>query len=445
MYCWWQTRDDTIIKSFEYDHNRLIRINENGIITNIRYDKYGNTIQTNKATITYNSRNLMESYITNNNEKYIFTYNYQGIRYRKEKENGYKVNYYLDGTRIIGEDLIDNDNHLIRKFRYYYDIEGICGIDYIVDDNNDGKLESHYYNLIKDSSGNIAKIMYRGKYIGEYTYDAWGNCEINYLSSANELDEYVINNNPFRYKGYYYDVEINLFLVTSRYYSPELGRFIQPADVYSLNPQSINGLNLYTCAFNNPIGVNYNSSASNGGNIIDSVKSSNNIGIPTNKHNNINSTGFGFDPNFLGNVFSHHENIFAGIAGVFEVHRTYHNLPQIETLAKISKVLMHAGFWLNIVLSAYNNYHDNSLTKQEKWVSFIVDSIHTTGQTVGSYFLGGIPYAGPFLAICVPIVVDYLWSGELSIIGFDINVKPILFEGKTLEEWVKYWVNSWFD
>ncbi len=243
----------------------MTRINENGIITNIRYDKYGNTIQTNKATITYNSRNLMESYITNNNEKYIFTYNYQGIRCRKEKENGYKVNYYLDGTRIIGEDLIDNDNHLIRKFRYYYDIEGICGIDYIVDDNNDGKLESHYYNLIKDSSGNIAKIMYRGKYIGEYTYDAWGNCEINYLSSANELDEYVINNNPFRYKGYYYDVETNLALVSSRYYSPELGRFIQPADVSSLNPQSINGLNLYTYAVNNPISIKYDSSVSSYG------------------------------------------------------------------------------------------------------------------------------------------------------------------------------------
>ena len=228
-------------------------------------------------------------------------------------------------------------------------------------------------------------------------------------------------------------VETNLALVSSRYYSPELGRFIQPADVSSLNPQSINGLNLYTYALNNPIGVNYNSSASNGGNIIDLVKSSNNIGIPTNKYNSINSTGFGFDPNFLGNVFSHHENIFAGIAGVFEVQRTYHNLPQIETLAKISKVLMHAGFWLNIGLSAYNNYHDNSLTKQEKLVSFIVDSIHTTGQTVGSYLLGGIPYAGPFLAICVPIVVDYLWSGELSIIGFDIMLSQFCSKGKHLK------------
>ena len=49
-----------------------------------------------------------------------------------------------------------------------------------------------------------------------------------------------------------------------------------------------------------------------------------------------------------------------------------------------------------------------------------------------------------FLAICVPIVVEYLWSGELSIIGFDINVKACKPFGKTLEQWVKSWVNSWF-
>ena len=40
-----------------------------------------------------------------------------------------------------------------------------------------------------------------------------------------------------------------------RYYSPELGRFIQPADVSTLNPSSINGLNLYSYANNNPIGI----------------------------------------------------------------------------------------------------------------------------------------------------------------------------------------------
>ena len=48
-------------------------------------------------------------------------------------------------------------------------------------------------------------------------------------------------------------VETGLLWLSSRYYSPELGRFIQPADISSLNPHSINGLNLYAYANNNPI------------------------------------------------------------------------------------------------------------------------------------------------------------------------------------------------
>ena len=49
-------------------------------------------------------------------------------------------------------------------------------------------------------------------------------------------------------------------MVGQRYYSPELCRFIQPADVSSLNPHSTNGLNLYAYANNNPIGIAYSSS-----------------------------------------------------------------------------------------------------------------------------------------------------------------------------------------
>lgn len=55
-------------------------------------------------------------------------------------------------------------------------------------------------------------------------------------------------------------VETGLFWLSSRYYSPVLGRFIQPADVSSINPSSINGLNLYSYANNNPISIAYSSS-----------------------------------------------------------------------------------------------------------------------------------------------------------------------------------------
>ena len=100
-----------------------------------------------------------------------------------------------------------------------------------------------------------------------------------------------------------YDVETNLFLVGSRYYSPELVRFIQPADVSSLNPQSINGLNLYTYFFNNPNGIIYISYGSYFAHNIGIIGIEDNIKLFFN--NNILSGSMNFDPNFLSNLFAH--------------------------------------------------------------------------------------------------------------------------------------------
>ena len=48
-------------------------------------------------------------------------------------------------------------------------------------------------------------------------------------------------------------VETGLFWLSSRYYSPELCRFISPDDVGYLDPASISGLNLYAYCMNDPI------------------------------------------------------------------------------------------------------------------------------------------------------------------------------------------------
>ena len=61
--------------------------------------------------------------------------------------------------------------------------------------------------------------------------------------------------NPFRYRGYYYDEDTNLYYLNSRYYSPEWRRFISPDDTAYLDPESVNGLNLYCYCGNDP--VNY--------------------------------------------------------------------------------------------------------------------------------------------------------------------------------------------
>jgi len=57
-----------------------------------------------------------------------------------------------------------------------------------------------------------------------------------------------------RYRGYYYDTETGLFYVGSRYYDPEIGRFIS-SDVpeMMLLSDNIIGTNLYAYCYNNPV------------------------------------------------------------------------------------------------------------------------------------------------------------------------------------------------
>ena len=88
----------------------------------------------------------------------------------------------------------------------------------------------------------------------KYSYDAWGNCKVLNASGAEITDANHIGNlNPFRYRGYYYDTETKLYYLQSRYYDPEIGRFITIDDISYLAPDAINGLNLYAYCRNNPV------------------------------------------------------------------------------------------------------------------------------------------------------------------------------------------------
>ena len=48
-------------------------------------------------------------------------------------------------------------------------------------------------------------------------------------------------------------METGLYYCNSRYYSPELCRWLTPDSIEYLDPESINGLNLYCYCYNNPV------------------------------------------------------------------------------------------------------------------------------------------------------------------------------------------------
>ena len=73
---------------------------------------------------------------------------------------------------------------------------------------------------------------------------------------GSEYDEesFEVLCNPFRYRGYYYDTETGFYYVSSRYYDPEVGRWINPDDVECLGTEGeLISYNLFAYCLNNPV------------------------------------------------------------------------------------------------------------------------------------------------------------------------------------------------
>ena len=111
----------------------------------------------------------------------------------------------------------------------------------------------HYY--VYNGQGDVVRLISAsGATEAMYTYDAWGKPLSVTDASGNAISDasHIANVNPLRYRGYYYDVETGFYYLQSRYYDPEVGRFIN-ADGYISTGQGILGYNMFAYCLNNPI------------------------------------------------------------------------------------------------------------------------------------------------------------------------------------------------
>ena len=105
------------------------------------------------------------------------------------------------------------------------------------------------YLYVTNLQGDVVAILDNaGTSVVEYTYDAWGNLLNTMGSMANALGAH----NPLRYRGYVYDTETELYYLQSRYYDPELGRFLN-ADALVSTGQGVLGNNMFAYCRNNPV------------------------------------------------------------------------------------------------------------------------------------------------------------------------------------------------
>ena len=174
-----------------------------------------------------------------------YTYDANGLRGSKTV-NGVKSDYlYLDG-KLVYEKKGDVDIY------YNYDSYGnFAGMKWY-----DAAGTAYALYALTNAQGDVLGL-YNGN--GElkiaYTYDTWGKVLSETDAQGNPLTGNLIEYsklNPFRYRGYYYDSETGLYYLQSRYYNPEIGRFLN-ADGYVTTGQGLLSYNMFAYCLNNPV------------------------------------------------------------------------------------------------------------------------------------------------------------------------------------------------
>ena len=197
--------------------------------TPITYDAQGNPTSYLGHALTWEKGRQLKSFDGNS-----YTYNANGIRTSKTV-GGIKHEYTLDGTKILRETW--GENVLIPL---YDNEDSVCGIEY----------NGTAYFFRKNLQGDVIAIANAsGTTVATYSYDAWGVCTI--LSDSTGI---IASVNPFRYRSYYYDSEIAMYYLQSRYYNPAVGRFVNGDTTTYLDSFSApNSSNLFSYCFNDSI------------------------------------------------------------------------------------------------------------------------------------------------------------------------------------------------
>ena len=165
-----------------------------------------------------------------------YGYNADGKRISKTV-NGTTHNYAYLGDALT--DLSWGSN----RMHFTYDSLGPASVTY----------NGTTYLYVKNAQGDVVQIVDgNGNTVVTYIYDAWGNMLYHYGSHVDDIGKY----NPFRYRGYVYDSETGLYYLSSRYYNPVWGRFINAdtAAVVAASPDKANwDKNLFAYCDNNPV------------------------------------------------------------------------------------------------------------------------------------------------------------------------------------------------
>ena len=199
----------------------------------------------NGGSITYSGGNPTKYY-----DGSTFTWT-QGRRLATAKVGSTNISYTYDMAGVRSSKTVGSTK---------YDFTTLSGlvtrqtgggktIDFVYDENNQPlamKYNNTLYYYVLNAQGDVVRIVNSSRsVVASYTYDPWGKI----ISSSGTLADI----NPLRYRGYYYDAETGFYYLQSRYYDPEIGRFINADSYASTDATGLLSTNMFAYCENNPV------------------------------------------------------------------------------------------------------------------------------------------------------------------------------------------------
>ena len=227
---------------------------DNGVeIIDDRYsissDTIGNITNLNGFNYTWVGRQLKSvSPVGDSSVGATYSYNSDGQRIGKNitLDGGevYDYDYYYNGDILAGYRLVITNadgSSITHNVAFMYDENGEAfGID----------INGKEYFYVKNAQNDVIAIVNsNNETVATYRYNSWGkliSCED---TSENQEVSFF---NPYTYRSYFYDSDTEMYFLKSRYYNPELCRFISADGLINAN-QDVLGYNLFAYCSNDPI------------------------------------------------------------------------------------------------------------------------------------------------------------------------------------------------
>ena len=250
--------------NYEYTYDTAGNIQSKKVgSTTTNYYTYGNSAWRDLLTayggntITYSGGNPTKYY-----DGSTFTWT-QGRRLATAKVGSTNISYTYDMAGVRSSKTVGSTK---------YDFTTLSGlvtrqtgggktIDFVYDENNQPLAMKYnntlYYYILNAQGDVIALADQNGNLIAKYSYDPWGKLlsvtPNGWLDEQNAYYLEVAEANPLRYRGYYYDAETGFYYLQSRYYDPEIGRFINADSYASTDATGLLSTNMFAYCENDPV------------------------------------------------------------------------------------------------------------------------------------------------------------------------------------------------